>query len=87
MKYSYLFGILSSFPETSILAWVFITILVLIIVGAMVALIEFKANDASKKVFFLASYSIGFLLTFGIMGFVIVTLEYLIIRSFISDYT
>ena len=87
MHYSYFIGILDNFTFSAAMSWVYLTI-VLTVLGALISgLIEYKVTDSSKRLILTAALTILFLLAFGVAGFAVFLIEYLIVKSVIADYS
>ena len=87
MHYSYFIGVLDGFTFDAIMSWVYLAI-VLTVLGALISgLIEYKVTDSSKRLVLVSGLTILFLLAFGVAGFCVFLVEYLVVKSVIADYT
>ncbi len=87
MQYSYFIGILDNLNFDAVMSWVYLAIVLSVITALISGLIEYKLSDSSKRLSLTAGLAIAFLLVFGLSGFVVFLLEYLIVKSIIADYS
>lgn len=87
MQYSYFIGVLDNFNFDAVMSWVYLSI-VLTVFGALISgLVEYKVNESSKRLILTSGLTIFFLLAFGLAGFIVFLIEYLIVKSIIADYS
>jgi len=92
MSYSFFLGFLDNL-EIGWQNWTFLFIIFEVIIVSFIVFLtlnkhSFKKNDNNnkKKIIFLMSTFLIVLVLFGIVGFIIFLLTYLITISFLSDY-
>lgn len=87
MQYSYFIGILDNLNFAATMSWVYLAI-VLTVLGALISgLMEYRITDSSKRLILTSALTILFLLAFGVAGFTVFLIEYLIVKSVIADYS
>ena len=87
MTYSYYIGLLSNLSFDSVMAWVFLAITILIVGAVICAALEMKKSSSVRDIVAASALHIIALFVLGLVGFLLLLIEYLIIKSVISDYS